>query len=241
MIILRPPQDISIPTGAQVSTEIPKTQLFSLPSNLVKMRKIKSHNNGFTLIEVLVSSAILVILAAGFLGMQYIFNQNQTTAWRNYANIEDSNRIISKFVKELRDARISDEGSHPLVTTGDNEIIFYSDIDYDGDVERVRYTLNTNQLIKGIIEPSGDPISYPEGTETETVLTENVVNSIEPSFYYYNEDWPTDTVNNPLAEADRIANTRIVKIILTINIRPDDPGSEFTLKSSAQIRMLKEN
>jgi prepilin-type N-terminal cleavage/methylation domain-containing protein len=198
-------------------------------------------NKGFTLIEVLVSSAILVILGAGFLGMQYIFSQNQVTAWRNYANIEDSNRIVSKFVKELRDARQSDEGSYPLVATGDKEIMFYSDIDYDGDIERVRYTLSANQLVKGVIEPSGDPISYPEGTETETVLTENVVSSIEPNFYYYNEDWPTDIVNNPLAEVDRIADTKVVKIILTINIRPDDPGSEFTLESSGQIRMLKEN
>jgi prepilin-type N-terminal cleavage/methylation domain-containing protein len=205
------------------------------------MNNNKTQENGFTLIEILVSSAILVILGAGFLGMQYIFSQNQVTSWRNYANIEESNRVVSKFVKEIRDARLSDEGSHPLVTTSDNEIVFYSDIDYDGDVERIRYTQSTNQLIKGVIEPSGEPISYPLGTEAETVVAENVVSSPDPSFYYYNEDWPGDVVNNPLAEIDRISDTRIVKIILTINIRPDDPSSEFTLESSGQIRMLKEN
>jgi len=205
------------------------------------MRKVQSNSKGFTLIEVLVSSAIMVILAAGFLGMQYIFSQNQVTSWRNYANIEDANRVVSKFTKELRDARTSDEGSHPLVTTDDTEIIFYTDYDYDGDIERIRYTQNANQFIKGIIEPSGDPISYPEGTETETVLTENVVESVDPSFYYYNENWPTDTVNNPLAAVDRIADTRLVRIILTINVRQDDPSSQFTLESNSQIRMLKEN
>lgn len=205
------------------------------------MNKNKTQKSGFTLIEILVSSAILVILGAGFLGMQYIFSQNQVTSWQNYSNIEESNRVLSKFVKEIRDSRSSDEGSHPLVTTSDNEIVFYSDIDYDGDVERIRYTIIANQLIKGVIEPSGEPISYPLGTEAETVIAENVVSSADPSFYYYNEDWPVDVVNNPLAEIDRISDTKIVKMILTINVQPDNPGSEFTLESSGQIRMLKEN
>lgn len=205
------------------------------------MNTNKTQKNGFTLIEVLVSSAILVILAAGFLGMQYIFSQNQVTSWNNYASIEESNRVVSKFVKEIRDARLSDEGSHPLVTTSDKEIIFYSDIDFDGDTERVRYTQSGDQLVKGVIDPTTEPISYPLGNETTTVVSENVVISADPNFYYYNEDWPTDIVNNPLANPDRISDTRIVKIILTINVRPDDDSSEFTLESSGQIRMLKEN
>jgi len=205
------------------------------------MKKENGQKNGFTLIEILVSSAILVILAAGFLGMQYIFSQNQVTSWRNYANIEESNRVVSKFVKEIRDARLSDEGSHPLATASDNEIVFYTDIDFDGDIERIRYTLSSNQLLKGVIEPSGDPISYPLGTEVASVIAENVVSSPDPLFYYYNEDWPTDVVNNPLVEIDRISDTRIVKMVLTINVKPDDPSSEFTLESSGHIRMLKEN
>jgi prepilin-type N-terminal cleavage/methylation domain-containing protein len=205
------------------------------------MNNKKTQEKGFTLIEVLVSAAILVILAAGFLGMQYIFSQNQVTSWRNYSNIEESNRVVSKFIKEIRDARFSDEGSYPLAGASDNEIIFYTDTDFDGDIERIRYTLSSNQLIKGIIEPTESPISYPAENEVEDVVAENVVSSPNPMFYYYNEDWPTDVVNNPLVEADRISDTRIVKMILTINVSPDDPNSEFTLESSGQIRTLKEN
>lgn len=201
--------------------------------------RIKSEE-GFTLIEVLISSALLVMLGAGFLGVQYIFSQNQVTAWRNYANIEDANLIVSKFTKEIRDARQSGEGSYPLETVTDNEIVFYSDIDYDGDIERIRYTKSANQIIKGVIEPTESPISYPEDNESEIVLTEYVVSDAQPFFYYYNTDWPTDVVNNPLSLEDRIADTKVVKIVLKININPDDPINEFTLESSGQIRMLKE-
>lgn len=212
-----------------------------LASRGCKPREQVSSVQGFTLIEVLVSAAILVILATGFLGMQFIFTQNQVTAWRNYSNIEESNAVVSKFTKEIRVAKQSDEGSYPLVTLSDNEIVFYSDIDLDEDVERVRYTQSASELIKGVIEPSGSPISYLLDTETVTVVADNLVNGTEPIFYYYNEGWPDDTDNNPLPAEDRISDTKVVKIVLTINIKPDDPKSEYKLESSVNMRTLKEN
>lgn len=114
-----------------------------------------SRQNGFTLIEILVASAILVILAFGFLGLQYIIGQNQVSVWKNYLSIEYANMTLSAISRELRDARQSDTGDYLLEKADDNEIIFYSDTDQNGSVERVRYTLSGNQLIKGIIKPSG--------------------------------------------------------------------------------------
>src|SRR3972149_5967786 len=116
---------------------------------------------GFTLIEVLVSAAILVILAAGFLGLQFIMSQNQVTAWRNYLAIEAANLSLSNLSRELRDARQRGPGGYPLEVPNDQEIIFYSDIDYNGDIERVRYTLSGTNLTKGVIEPVGEPATYP--------------------------------------------------------------------------------
>lgn len=203
------------------------------------MRKQKIQSDaGFTLIEILVSSAILVILAAGFVGLQYIISQNQVTAWKNYVNVEDANLVLSGMARELKDARQSDAGTYALQTANDQEIIFYSDIDYDGNVERVRYTLGGNQLTKGIIEPTGIPVTYPSGSEIVKVVSEIIRNGADPIFYYYNSDWPQDTTNNPLPLANRISDTRQVKIILRTNTKAADFDQDYILESSVRLRML---
>ena len=78
----------------------------------------RSLGGGFTLIEVLVASAILVILAFGFLGLQYIIGQNQVSVWRNYLSIESANTAVSTLSKELRDARQSATGAYPIEVAG---------------------------------------------------------------------------------------------------------------------------
>lgn len=199
---------------------------------------MKNKRNGFTLVEILISLGIIAILGAGFLGLQYIISQNQISAWRNYQNIEDSNTIVTSFIKEIRNARQSDNGAYVLDTTSDQEIIFYSDVDLDGKVDKVRYTLNNNKLIRGVTKPTGNPAQYLVANEKVRVLSQNARNLSQPVFTYYNEDWPTDTVNNPLDLADRIANTRIVKIYLRINTKTNDPDSDYILESESKIRML---
>jgi prepilin-type N-terminal cleavage/methylation domain-containing protein len=195
-------------------------------------------NHGFTLIEVLVSAAILVLLGAGFVGLQYIYTQNQVIAWQGFENIQDANRLVSAMTREIRGARESENGSYPLVEALDNSIIFYTDSDFNGSAERVRYTLSGNQLVKGVIKPVGQPATYPAANEQVIVLTENVRNAGQPPFYYYNGSWPDDTVNNPLLQERRIADTRMIKIILRLNTK-DDPGSDYILESNILVRTLK--
>lgn len=205
-----------------------------------KIKKGEKYRNqsGFTLIEVLVSSAILVILAIGFLGLQYIMSQNQLTAWRDYLSIESGNVALSAVARELRDARQSDTGSYALELANDQEIIFYSDIDYDDIVERVRYTLSGTNLEKGIIEPTGEPLTYPLANESVRIISDIVRNGADPVFFYYNEDWPIDTVNNPLVQSERIANTREVKIVLRTNPQANEPDKDYLLESNVKLRML---
>ena len=148
----------------------------------IKDQRSEQSEAGFTLIEVLVSAAILVILGFGFLGLQYILSKNQTAAWNNYFAIEETNRAISNFTKEVRNAASSDNGGYPLESLGDQEIIFYSDYDYDGSVERIRYTLSGTQFIKGIIEPSGNPVVYDTSSEKQAPISEIIRNGVDPVF-----------------------------------------------------------
>ena len=203
-----------------------------------KLPASRSLGAGFTLIEVLVASAILVILAFGFLGLQYIIGQNQVSVWRNYLSIESANTAVSTLSKELRDARQSATGAYPIEAANDNEIIFYSDIDYDDVVERVRYTLDGNQLTKGIIEPTNPPVTYPSASEKIRIITDIIRNSGTPAFYYYNSDWPQDTVNNPLPQESRVSETTQVKIILRTNPNDSDPDRDYILESDVRLRMI---
>ena len=193
---------------------------------------------GFTLIELLVVMVLLSLIGLAFLGLQYIFTQNQVTAWENYLNIDEANRIISEMVREVRNAQESDRGDYPLVSLNDQELIFYSDFDFDSDVERIRYTLAGSSFSKGIIEPIGSPIDYPLASEQVVVLTTNVRNGVNPVFFYYNEDWPIDTVNNPLIPADRLSDTRLIKINLRFNPDESDSSSDYILESDAKIRNI---
>jgi prepilin-type N-terminal cleavage/methylation domain-containing protein len=203
-----------------------------------KYRTIHRYQKGFTLIEVLVASAILVILAFGFLGLQYVIGQNQISVWRNYLSIENANTTISNLSRELRNARQSELGTYLLEVSEDNEIIFYSDIDYDGDIERVRYLLSGNELIIGVIEPTGVPATYPLATEKTRVVTDIIRNQDNRMFYYYNSDWPQDDINNPLPPENRISETVQIKIIVRTNPDEDNPQKDFILETNVRLRNI---
>jgi len=200
----------------------------------------KKNIYGMTLIEVLVAIAITSIIGLGLVSLQYILSQNQIAITKSYKSIDDANYIVSLIAKEIRMARESDGGSYLLNTAGDQEIVFYSDIDLDGQTEWVRYFLSDTNLIKEIIKPSGYPIIYDPSEKTSFLVTENVRNLSEPLFYYYNEDWPDDVSNNPLNISDRLSKTKTVKIFLRIN-QDDNPEKDYSIESLSQIRSAKEN
>lgn len=97
----------------------------------------------FTLIETLITIAVFVLVmgaVTGFLVSIFkisTFSQQQSTA------ISEARKGIEIMVKEIREARIGDDGSFPIEKAEDKEFIFYSDIDKDNETERVRYFLGT--------------------------------------------------------------------------------------------------
>jgi prepilin-type N-terminal cleavage/methylation domain-containing protein len=203
----------------------------------VKLNKIR----GVTLIEVLLVMAITSVLGIGLVSLQFILGKNQVFIINSYKSVDDANLSVTSFIREIRAAQESDNGAYLLVSLNDQEIIFYSDIDYDTSVERVRYYLSGTDLIKGITEPTGYPAQYPQDQERLTTLTTNIRNEASPVFYYYNSNWPDDILNNPLPQNLRLSDTRIVRIYLVVNTQPNNPNADYTLESFSQIRMLKDN
>jgi hypothetical protein len=166
----------------------------------------------------------------------YNFNFQQIVA------INEGRRGIETMVKEIREATYGDDGSYPIFEAGDDQFIFFSDIDRDTLVERVRYFLDGNNLKKGILKPTGDPPQYVLSNETVSFLSVYVRNtSSTPIFTYYNGDWPQDTINNPLPTLTRLTDTKLMHVYVIINVDPNRPPDDFILESDTQIRNLKTN
>lgn len=166
----------------------------------------------------------------------YHYNLEQMEA------INEARHGVETAVREIREAKIGDDGSYPLELADSNQLIFYSDINADGKTERIRYFLDSHTLKKGVIEPSGSPISYPTSQEQIEIVSKYINNPIgTPIFTYYNGDWPQDTTNNPLPTATRLTETKLIHFHLIININPDRAPNNFNLESDVQIRNLKTN
>lgn len=175
------------------------------------------NKKGFTIIEILVASSMILVLGAAVLGLQFVFSQNSVTAINSYNNVNTGNSIMSRFTNELRKTDSSENGSFMFETMDDNELVFYSDYDFDGQSERIRYIRDGDSLQRGVIEPSGNPAVYDTNTEVVRTLTTELLDNGNPIFYYYNVGWPEDTVNNPIPDGSRLSETKLIRIVFAVN------------------------
>ena len=197
-------------------------------------------NRGITLLETLITVAILTIIVISvttFIVQSYradLFANEQVEAIRN------AQRGVDVMVKEIRESSPAENGAYPVETATDQTVIFYSDTDADELIERIRYTLDGTNLIRGVTKPSGWPATY-NNPETTTVLSRYVRNGVLPTFYYYNGDYPTDTVNNPLPTPVAVQDIRLIRVYLQINVDPNRAPDSFILISNSQLRNVKDN
>lgn len=204
----------------------------------------KNHSistKGFTFVEVIIAVflfSVIVALTAGF--VVYYF-RNYSFTFEEQQQVSQAQSALTQMIREIRKARLGDDGSWPLVQTDDDVFIFYADVNGDNRSDRVRYFLNGTELQRGVIQPTAVPVTYPVANEVITTLISSVEATSSPVFRYYNGDWPADTINNPLSAADRTLNTRFVKIYIRLN-QTDNFGAEpFELSSGVSIRSMKNN
>ena len=163
------------------------------------------------------------------------FGQEQLEA------IRQAQRGIETMTKEIREMSTAENGAYALELAGDNEIIFYSDVDQDVLTEKIHYYINSSTLYKGVTEPTGDPLEYDPNNEVINVLASYVNNSSTPMFTYFNDQYPFDTENNPLPAPTRLIETKLIHLFLRINIEPTRAPNDFDVESDVQIRNLKTN
>lgn len=199
------------------------------------------NKKGFTLIEVLVVIGIISLLMldiSSLLGSIFTNSQQQLSS---SFNVDYAMSLASRFNNEIRNASMGNDGSFSLNKADDKEIIFYSTVGSSGaNVNRIHYWVSGTSLYKGVVIPTGSPLTYNLNSEQVSVVQKDLVNGLTPVFYYYDGDYNGAT--NSLVQPVNINQVKYVRINLII-LKKVKQGStsNFTVSSGATIRNLKTN
>lgn len=202
---------------------------------------MRKNQSGFTIIEVTVASILLVVLGVGILGLQYVIGKVQLTAFSSFQSSDEANVIVSTIARELRTARAGDNGSFLLEAGANDSITFYSDVDFDGAVEKVQYTRTGTSMTRAVTEPSGYPVTYVDANKKTKTISTNIRNGTTSVFSYYNGNWPTVTTGNPIATPINLLNVKMVKIYIRSNTEANHSAADYIGESFATLRMAKTN
>lgn len=194
----------------------------------------------FTLAEILVSVALFVLIG----GIIAIFGRNIFSinfSLQNELTAElDGHKVLKQLVAEVRSAVPSAVGSYPIESAATSSFVFYSNIDANSSIERVRYFLQGTTLMKGVTDPSGSPLSYNLANEKVSTVVNTVVNGTStPIFDYFDGSYAGTT--SPLTQPVDVSKIRLVRATVIIDADPNRSPQRITITTLGTLRNLKDN
>lgn len=193
--------------------------------------------SGVTFVELMIGVALLVglMIAIGtFMTQTYELRE---TSYASLTVADEARKLLRPMTNEIRSAVPSSLGAYALESVGTSEIVFFSDSDQDGLAERIRYYLDSGNLVRGEIIPTGTPLQYVSGNETTQTLIRDVTSL---TFTYFDENY--DGTSDPLSSPFAISEVRLVRIGVAIDNDPSrDPSPLAVLETEVSIRNLKGN
>ncbi|NTV44393.1 MAG: hypothetical protein HGA67_01705 [Candidatus Yonathbacteria bacterium] len=201
----------------------------------INHHSVLATTRGLTLVETLVAIAAGTATIIALSGFVLSFYRTNTYAIEQSFAVNSARRGIERMVRDMRETTYSDEGAFPIITASPYTLYFYSDVDRDTNVERIRFYLENGLLKKEQTKSVGDPPTYTGGTTVTTVVSDYVRNSAlsVPLFKYYNAAGVE--ITNP----SNIRDVVFVTVNVVVNINPLRLPSDFSLRSSATLRNLK--
>ncbi len=151
------------------------------------------NKRGFTLIETLIAIFIFTLAMGAATSFVVLFYRTHSYASEQSAAIEEARRGIEMMVKEVRAAATGENGAFPVERADDKQLIFYSDIDKDGQTERVRYFLSTvasgSQIKECTVTTQGGACNvsftnFLTGTLTSALVSVSVMGDLDASNEY---------------------------------------------------------
>lgn len=200
--------------------------------------RVASRQRGLTVIEVVIGAALSLLLLTALLRFLVVGFPLARVTYLQSQSTETARIQLRRLSKELRELRQADTGSYALATAEPQRIIFYANVDADALTERVRYQLVGTNLQRGIIKPTGSPLTYNVASEVVTTVTAHVQNGATPIFTYYDGDYPAATT--PLNPVD-VTEVKYINFSLVIDSDPAVDPPPVTVASQVQLRNLKTN
>lgn len=196
---------------------------------------------GYTLIELLMTIALTAIVISLSVFILTYYLRNYTFSFTQQQIVNEGQTTFMQLIRNIREIRTGENGSWPIIDAQDTSFTFYSDVTNDGRADRVRFYVENNQLKRGIIEPTLPPVTYPIINEKISVVADHIDTSLGPIFTYYNNNWPNDTINNPLPVDQRLYSTSFVNIKIYILIDSNDKSAPYEISSGVMLKNLKTN
>lgn len=196
---------------------------------------------GFTLVETLVVSAILLLVMVGVTLFQrdvFYLNSVQNAS---FSTIQDARSILRTMTQELRSTAPGGDGSYPVITASTSTLTFYSDVNNDGVSDRIRYFLATTTLSRGVIIATGSPITYNTSNEKIATLASNVRNNASSTSVFDYFDGTYNGTSSPLAQPVAVSAVRNVKITIILDLDPNRSPTPRTYVTDVTLRNLKDN
>ncbi|PLX21163.1 hypothetical protein C0584_03390 [Candidatus Parcubacteria bacterium] len=195
-----------------------------------------NNKNGFTLIELLVYVLIFSILA--FLSSEFIVKGFRTTTYgiEQDEATRTARRVVDTMILEIREAQGSSQGDYLLQDVSPQSLSFFSDVDSDNEIEKVRYFIDGDLLKRSIIQPTGNPLEYLVDDEITETVAEHINNQALDAFTYF--DTNQTIIVNPGGDRDKI---RLINVNLLVNVTPEIMPADYILDMDIHIRNLKDN
>ena len=211
----------------------------------VSASRLRQGIAGFTIIEAIISIAIMVLIGIGIITFQKSVIVNTKVVQSELNSQQQTRKTLNAFAADVRSAAASSAGAYAIATTSTSTFSFYANVDADASIERVRYFLATTTLKKGIIKPGPAPAyNYVTASETISILVNDIANATStPIFTYYDTgyDGYTTSSTDPLPSPVDISAVRLVKMTLTVNPNGVRSPVMQTYTTQATIRNLKDN
>lgn len=201
--------------------------------------RILKKQSGFSVIELLITVFVFTMLSMAVYTLFHSISSSNRVLSASITAQDEARKVLKPLVGEVRDATTSSTGTYAIHSASNTEFAFYSNVDSDTLVERVRYFLSGTTLKKGVIKPSGAPLTYDSTSEIVTDVIHHMANGATPIFSYYDKNY-TGT-QAALSTPILVSSVRLVKIYVIIDPLGASSPSPTIMTTQVQLRNLKDN
>jgi len=191
-------------------------------------------SRGLSIVETLVAVAAGTLVIIGVASLVLSLYRTNAYAVEQAFAINSARRGIERMVRDIREATYSDEGAFPIIEADPYALYFYSDVDRDDNVERIKFYIQNGTLMRDETKASGTPPVYPSNPDSTSAVSDHVRNTFlgESLFRYY------DTSGNEVTDLSNVTDIAFVVVRLIVDINPHRLPNNFILQSSASLRNL---